>query len=412
MKILIINELCKGGGAEVQTMREKAILEKNGHAVLLITLDPRFSDGWIDKTHWNISAPNGTVKRHIDLLCCNRNIKNRLKEQIKAFSPDYIHLNNAFEHAPSIYHALEGYPCLRTVRDYGAVCPTSFSIQEDRTVCPGFQNFKCCWKNCLGKKGGILGKVKGLWNYACFAARTRGQKNAICQFACPSQMLTNYCLAFGFKTICISNSFDFSIVDQQVTETEKNNEKFSGKKIFLYYGQIAWFKGIEPLVDAFHEFSSGKEDVELLIAGSVPEYEEEWFQNVQLRFNSKIHYLGKLDYQDMLEKLKTVHTVIVPSLWMENYPNTVLEAMAMGCLVLGSERGGMREMIGDDRFIFHVLEKKDIQNKMEVAYHMSQEEYDSITQKNRDRIRKNNSPDEYYAKLMKCLQAMKNKSGK
>ena len=35
------------------------------------------------------------------------------------------------------------------------------------------------------------------------------------------------------------------------------------RKIYLYYGQVIGFKGVEQLIEAFAEFSKGKEDVEL-----------------------------------------------------------------------------------------------------------------------------------------------------
>ena len=147
MKVLIINELAKSGGAEMQTMRECALLQQFGNKARVVTLDPNFPSGWISETHYNISRKDSILKREMQMLLADKKIENELRRIIKDFNPDYIHLNNTKAHALSIFKAVEGYKCLRTIRDYGAVCPNSQSICADLSLCEGYVN---CWK-CLDK---------------------------------------------------------------------------------------------------------------------------------------------------------------------------------------------------------------------------------------------------------------------
>lgn len=398
MKVLIINELAKSGGAEMQTMRECALLQQFGNDARVITLDPNFPSGWISETHYNISRKDSILKREMQMLLADKKIENELRKIIKDFNPDYIHLNNTKAHALSIFKAVEGYKCLRTIRDYGAVCPNSQSICADLSLCEGYVNCWKCLDKCIAKKKRL---VKEVWKWICFKRRNSAQKKVIKNFACPSQMLTDYCNRFGLKTTCINNPFDFNMLDNHPKHTDFK------RKIYLYYGQVIGFKGVEQLIEAFAEFSKGKEDVELHLAGTLPDVYKEKFQELLNRYNQgNIQYIGKLEYNDMVLELLKVHTVVIPSLWIENYPNTALEATAAGCLVLGSERGGMREIIGSNDFIFHVLDKKEFVEKLNYSYNIPQDEYERITTEGQIRVRNNNSFEMYYKRLEECLKNM------
>lgn len=400
MRILIINELAKSGGAEMQTMRECALLKQFGNEAMVLTLDPNFKQGWNTGSHYNISRQDSLIKRELQMLFSDNAIVKEIKEVVDQFNPDYIHLNNTKAHALSIYQAVRGHKCLRTIRDYGAVCPNSQSICADLSLCDGYTNCTKCIKKCwFGKKSGL----KGIWKWICFKRRNSAQKKAIINFVCPSQMLTDYCNRFGLKTTCINNPFDFSML------TGKKKNTNSSKKIFLYYGQIIGFKGVRQLIEAFYEFSKDKDNVELHLAGMLPDTYRKTLDNLILQYGEgKIQYIGKLEYDDMIMELLNVHTVVIPSLWIENYPNTALEAMAVGCLVLGSERGGMKEIIGSDRFIFQVLEKKDFIEKLNLAYSISEEEYKLLTLEGQKRVRDNNSFYVYYKRLEQCFLNLDN----
>ena len=398
MRVLIINELAKFGGAEMQTMRECTLLNQFGNEAIVLTLDPNFKQGWNLKSHYNISRKDSFLKRQVQMLFSDQVIVDEIKEVITYFNPDYIHLNNTRAHALSIYKAVIGYKCLRTIRDYGAVCPTSQCICADLSLCDGYTNCIKCMTKCWIRNN----IIKEMWNWICFKRRNNCQKKAIMNFACPSQMLTDYCNRAGLKTTCINNPFDFSMIIGKKKETDFK------KKIFLYYGQIIGFKGIEQLVEAFAIFSKNKQDVELHLAGLIPEkYKETFDKLLQKNKECKIKYIGKLEYDRMIMELLKVHTVVIPSVWIENYPNTALEAISVGCLVIGSERGGMREIIGNDKFIFNVLDKADFIAKLELAYGLSKDEYLTITEEEKLCVLHNNSFDKYCSRLLNCLNNIK-----
>lgn len=397
MRVLIINELYQFGGAEVQTVREGNLLRRFGNESMLITLDDNFENGWIEEHHYNISRKDSRFKRLYQKLFPDSQIVKTLRRLIQDFRPDYIHLNNADAHAISIFKAIKGYKSLQTIRDYGAVCPNGLCIRKDLSMCIGYESCATCTHHCLA---GSRAMLKGIWHWTCFRRRDKMRRKSISRFACPSQMLTDYCNRYGLPTTCINNPFDFSMLDSLAL----NQNTKPDKKIFLYYGQIVEHKGVRQLLEAFSEFARNKNDVELHLVGILPPEYEETFRQLLFQYGGEnVLYLGKLRYQDMITKLMTVHTVVIPSLWIENYPNTALEAVSAGRLVLGSERGGMREIIGSERFIFHITDKSSIVEKLQMVYDMSEAEYRQITEENKTRVRKNNALETYYDRLISRL---------
>ena len=106
---------------------------------------------------------------------------------------------------------------------------------------------------------------------------------------------------------------------------------------------------------------------------------------------------------DILQKLKDVYCVVVPSLWIENYPNTVLEPMANKTLVIGSKRGGIKGMIANDNLLFDILDDKDLLNKLEYTYFLDKDTYFDIVNNNYEKIKENNNFEKYYERLTKLF---------
>ena len=64
----------------------------------------------------------------------------------------------------------------------------------------------------------------------------------------------------------------------------------------------------------------------------------------ELPLKGSVHYLGKLEQSDVRSAVCQCDIFIIPSIW-ENCPYSCLEAMAAGRAVVGSDQGGMPELI-------------------------------------------------------------------
>lgn len=393
LKILIINDLLVYGGTEMQTLREKKILESNGNKVCLLTFDNNFpeNDKYFNEENgfYNIKIENNKNQKVRRKFFVDKKLSSTIADKINLISPDIIHVNNLQQYPPSQYKALNGYKVVQTIRDYAAVCPLGTCINKKNEVCSGYERYKCL--TSCGKS------VKDTVRILKYPIIDRYKKKYIQKFLCPSEELTRYCKNYKFDIECVNNSFDFS----KLSDFQKKID-FKKKKYF-YFGNISTLKGVDRLLEAFNEFSKDKE-VELILAGNVV---DEFKEILNQYIGEKIKYIGYLKYDATIKQLEDVYCIIVPSLWMENYPNTVLEGLATGTLVIGSNRGGIPSMLSNNRgIVFDIMSKSSFIEVLERSYSLTIEQYESMTRQAREYVYTNNSMTTYYNRLIKVFNEM------
>lgn len=110
---------------------------------------------------------------------------------------------------------------------------------------------------------------------------------------------------------------------------------------FLYAGRLIKQKGVENLLDAFCELEKTYDNIKLLIAGDGSEYNS----YVSKYHSDEIQFLGKLDFQQLLDRYAETDVFLYPPLWPEGLPTSILEAGLMKCCVIGTNQGGICEVI-------------------------------------------------------------------
>ena len=126
------------------------------------------------------------------------------------------------------------------------------------------------------------------------------------------------------------------------------------KKLVVYVGRLAPEKGIETLLRAFALLVKQREDVILVLAGRQDEGAPDWPQlSIMLHIpGSQIVFLGPLANTE--DVFAVADLVVVPSECEESFGLTVVEGMASGKAVVGSDVGIFPELLGnvDSKLIF------------------------------------------------------------
>ncbi len=121
----------------------------------------------------------------------------------------------------------------------------------------------------------------------------------------------------------------------------------SDKIKILFLGRLIREKGLYELLEGFSVAYKRNRNIELVIAGNGPE-----FGNIRslVRKNGLEHavkFLGQVSGADKYKALVSSHLFLLPS-YTEGMPNSVLEAMASGCIVFGTPVGALAEFIEND----------------------------------------------------------------
>ena len=120
-----------------------------------------------------------------------------------------------------------------------------------------------------------------------------------------------------------------------------------GKSI-VFLGRFVSDKGADFLIRAFAEVQG--DSAGLTLIGTGPE--EAALKRLARELGIEVRFTGPLSGQDLVHELNRHEILAVPSLWAEPFGNVALEGIACGCVVVGSNDGGLPDAIGPAGLLF------------------------------------------------------------
>ena len=88
------------------------------------------------------------------------------------------------------------------------------------------------------------------------------------------------------------------------------------------------------------------DDVSLLVAGGGPDLPEVRREATKLGLDGRVRFLGPLDRDGVLTLFRAADASVLSSSW-ENFPHTIVEALAVGTPVIATAVGGVPELVRD-----------------------------------------------------------------
>src|SRR6185369_13271990 len=100
--------------------------------------------------------------------------------------------------------------------------------------------------------------------------------------------------------------------------------------------------------------------------------------------------------------------LILPSIWYENNPMIIIEAMTYGLVVIGSDIGGIPELLNEGRgFLFDPLKPDSLDGQIQKSESISISEYDEISARAKS-FAQNLSSENYYLELCRLIPELRN----
>lgn len=348
MKVMIINSLYHPniiGGAEksVQIIAEN--LKKLNIIPVVVSISDKEKIDYINGVkvyyihHSNVywSYYSKTKKAILKLFwhffsLYNFTILRKIKSIIEKEKPDIVHTNNLSEFSVGIWRVFKkrNIPVIHTLRDYSLLCPRA-TLFKSGDNCKK-KNFVC--RLILAFKRYLSKYVDIVVGNSCFILKEH----------------VNSGFFKDSEKCVIYNSL----------ESEKINPKWekSNNLTFGFIGLLSYHKGIELLLKVFKEINT--ENLYIFGKGITTNYEN-YLKNKYISNKTEFHGFVRTE-----KAFKMIDVLIIPSLWNDPLPRVIYEAYSYGVPVIGSDRGGIPEIIDEGKtgFIFDPDFKEQLKEKI------------------------------------------------
>lgn len=164
----------------------------------------------------------------------------------------------------------------------------------------------------------------------------------------------------NYKFVSIPNAIDTSVFSE--IDEQKENKFIKYKNCIVCAARIEGRKSTLNLVKAVKNT-----DYTLVLVGKESQNQKKYVQQVHENAGENVVFLGSIPHEELcdLYKVAKVHALVS---WMETPGLSSLEAAAMGCNIVLTEKGDTRDYFEDYAFYCEPDDVKSILNAINKAY--------------------------------------------
>ena len=314
------------------------MLETRGHEVVPFSrhYKKNFHSEYSKYFASSIEYEDVSIRKKISIslkLIYSTETKNTFFKLLNDIRPDIVHAHNIYGRLTTSINDVakeKKVPVVMTLHDYKLICPSYLMLLDGKVCekCEGKNFYYCALKKC--HKGALIPSL--VYTFESYFNSLLKKYEWASYFICPSVFLLRKHMEAGIpaeKLIHIPNFI----------KIENFEPNYTAENYILYAGRLSKEKGVLTLLKAVRGL-----DVPVRIVGDGPmrtEYETYVKEN---KINS-VSFEGYKSGEDLGKLFRNASFVVFPSEWYENAPMTVLEAFAYGKPVIGSNIGGIPEMV-------------------------------------------------------------------
>jgi len=339
LRILIVHNAYQlRGGEDSVVDAELDLLRGHGHAVEVFQ---RNNDELKSTPRW---------KAAVDTVWSRRSVA-ALTEALHQFRPDVVHFHNTFPLiSPSAYWAVRaaGLPVVQTLHNFRLHCPQAMYLREGRVCedCLGHLPWRsvlhACYRGSRAQSAVLTGMLvlhRSLGTY----------RDKVTRYIALNEFCRNKLIEGGLpaeRVLVKANFVDFA------------SPPFAEREGFLFVGRLSAEKGVDVMVRAWGLLDSGS----LRVAGTGPEAG-------LLEGHSGLTALGALSGDAVRARMGGSIALVLPSIWYECFPRTLVEAFACALPVIASRLGPLADLIEDGvtGLLFEPGDATDLAQKLKWA---------------------------------------------
>jgi len=332
------------GGAEVSIYHTSRGLIDQGVRCTILSISmrhPQRADEWYDldgihvhRVRFPTRQPGGEI--------FDRRVYRAVHREIDAQQPDVIHLHNASGASLAPYMAARraGVPVVNTLHDHWLLCPNNMLLHADYTLCDPGAHANICGNCYRGYEyWGTVPKRRQL-----FARLTR---NAL--FISPSQALIDLHVRGGYdpdRFRLVRLGFAEEALGEPTHPAVRRLQASRDRgPVIVFGGGGVDIKGSDVVLAAVPIILAQAPDAQIIVAGGItPEMTAAY-----RRYSPNVQVFGRVPFIDMRSLFALADLTLLPSIWLENSPVTIFESHQVGAPVVGSDIGGIPELIDHGR---------------------------------------------------------------
>ena len=364
------------GGEDAVVDAEVALLRSHGHAV---TEYRRHNDELLDMR---------TLDAAVDTLW-SRKTSHDVAALMAEARPDVIHVHNTFPLiSPSLYWAAHRHcvPVVQTLHNFRLLCPQAMFLRDGKVCedCLGHLPWRAvkhaCYRESRAQSAAlgsmlVMHRMLGTW------------QNKVARYIALNEFCRNKFVEGGLPADRIAVKPNF--VDFEVPLARPRTG-------FLFVGRLSPEKGTDVLANAASQISG----LQLRVAGTGPaEY--------ALNGVPGVERLGALAEARVREEMSGAIALVLPSIWYENFPRTLVEAFACGLPVIASRIGALAELVEDGvtGLLFTSGDAPDLASKIRWAL-ASPDKMAEMGRTARARFEEKYTPERNYVQLLEIYRAI------
>lgn len=326
MKILYAwNLYQQQGGENMWYPSEPELFRSHGHEVFFYERDNK------DLQKFNVFQKASLLWKTSWAADTYREVRALLRKE----KPDLVHVYNTLALvSPSIFHACadEGVAVVQTHYNYRAVCPAA-TLMRNGGICEECIDHSllrsvrhACYRDSKVQSAALAASI-------AFHRKIETWSRCVQAFIVPTQFMKRK-LAAGLPEERIE-------VRPNWHDPDPGMRTGQGDHSLLFIGRLAEEKGAGVVLKTW---AQNPDLPPIKILGDGPMADEVQAAASQ---DARIIALGRQPHERVLEELRTTGCLLVPALWYEAFPHTLLEAAASGAPILASQIGTLPDVVED-----------------------------------------------------------------
>jgi len=313
------------GGEDRVVDTEAELLRKAGHEVHLVCADNRSEIP---------GAGVGAVRAGLGARF-NRASYRRVVDFLAEHTIDVAHVHNFFPLlSPAVHVALSerGIPVVQTLHNYRLLCANGMFLRAGRVCedCVSRGPWNAVRHGCY--RGSRL--QTAVWADHTATHRRRGTwQRHVDAFLVPSAFARTKLLAAGLPAARVH------VAPNCVPDPGPPAPPGRGA---VFVGRLSREKGVHLLLEVWRSMDGAP----LVIAGDGPEADSLRAQGASI---PGVRFLGRVDGDRVLAALRDAAFAVIPSIWHENQPVALAEAMASGRPTVASSPSALDEWVDHGR---------------------------------------------------------------